>query len=418
MDLIETIHIAVEALLANKLRSSLTMLGIVIGVGAVIALMSIGSGAQAAIASNIKSLGSNLITITPGAQNQGGVSLGNGSAPTLTLDDANAIADPNNVPDVTAVSPELNLPFTAQTVYQGQNVATKIIGVTPAYADVHNFPAALGEWFTQDDMNGQAKVVMLGANVAQELFGSADPTGQSISIRAGRPVQMRVDGVLQSKGGGPLGNVDDQILVPLTTLQKQFANPRNPKGISNVSQIVVQATSSKSINAAKAEITDLLLTRHRVSDPDFVIQTQDDQISTQTGVTQVLTILLGAIAGISLVVGGIGIMNIMIVSVTERTREIGIRKAIGAKRMDILMQFLVESLVVSILGGLIGIGLGIGASRLIDGQKLNGQTLQTLVSSSSIVLAVGVSLSIGLLFGVYPAYRAASLHPIDALRYE
>src|SRR5579885_2788616 len=248
VDLIETIQIAVEALLANKLRSSLTMLGIVIGVGAVIALMSIGSGAQAAIASNIKSLGSNLITITPGAQNQGGVSQGAGTAPTLTLDDANAIADPNNVPDVSEVSPELNLPFTAQTVYQGQNVATTIIGVTPAYADVHDFPAALGDWFTQDDMDAQAKVVMLGANVAQELFGSADPTGQSISIRAGRPVQLRIAGVLQSKGGGPLANVDDQILIPLTTLQSAFSNPRNARGGLQLTQIVVEADSSKDIN--------------------------------------------------------------------------------------------------------------------------------------------------------------------------
>jgi putative ABC transport system permease protein len=418
MDLVETIRVALEALSANKLRSALTMLGIVIGVGAVIALMSIGSGAQAAIAANIKSLGSNLITISPGASTQGGVSQGNGSAQTLTLDDANAIADPGNVPDVTAVSPELNLGFNAQLVSQGQNVATKIVGVTPAYEDVHSFHAALGAWFTQDDLTSNAKVVMLGANVAQELFGSQDPSGQNVSIRAGRPLQLKVAGVLQSKGGGPLGNVDDQVLVPLTTLQRQFSNPRNPRGIANISQIVVQAASAKSTQAAKDEISTLLLQRHRVASPDFVIQTQDDQIATQAGVTQVLTILLGAIAGISLVVGGIGIMNIMIVSVTERTREIGIRKAIGAKRMDILMQFLVESLVVSVLGGLLGILMGIGASRLIDGQQLNGQAVQTLVSTGSILLAAGVSLAIGLVFGVYPAYRASKLRPIEALRYE
>jgi len=418
MDPFESIRVALEALNANKLRSGLTMLGIVIGVGAVIALMSIGSGAQAAIAQNIKSLGANLITITPGASSAGGVSQGNGSAPTLTVDDADAIADPNTVPDAAAVSPELYIGFNAQIVNHGTNVSTKVNGVTPAYEDVHAFPAALGAWFTEDDMVARSKVVMLGANVATQLFGAADPTGQDISLRLGRPTSLHVAGVLQAKGGGPLGNVDDQVLVPLTTLQRQFSNPRNPKGLSNVSQIVVQAANAKSTQAAKNEITDLLLQRHRVSDPDFVIQTQDDQIATQAGVTQVLTILLGAIAGISLVVGGIGIMNIMIVSVTERTREIGIRKAVGAKRMDILMQFLVESLVVSILGGIIGIVIGVGASRLIDGQKLNGQTIQTLVSTSSIILAVGVSLTIGLLFGVYPAYRAASLRPIDALRYE
>ena len=418
MDPFESIRVALEALNANKLRSGLTMLGIVIGVGAVIALMSIGSGAQAAIAQNIKSLGANLITITPGASSAGGVSQGNGSAPTLTVDDADAIADPNTVPDAAAVSPELYIGFNAQIVNHGTNVSTKVNGVTPAYEDVHAFPAALGAWFTEDDMVARSKVVMLGANVATQLFGAADPTGQDISLRLGRPTSLHVAGVLQAKGGGPLGNVDDQVLVPLTTLQRQFANPRNPKGVSNVSQIVVQAANAKSTQAAKNEITDLLLQRHRVTDPDFIIQTQDDQIATQAGVTQVLTILLGAIAGISLVVGGIGIMNIMIVSVTERTREIGIRKAVGAKRMDILMQFLVESLVVSILGGIIGIVIGVGASRLIDGQKLNGQTIQTLVSTSSIILAVGVSLTIGLLFGVYPAYRAASLRPIDALRYE
>ncbi len=418
MDPFESIRVALEALNANKLRSGLTMLGIVIGVGAVIALMSIGSGAQAAIAQNIKSLGANLITITPGASSAGGVSQGNGSAPTLTVDDADAIADPNTVPDAAAVSPELYIGFNAQIVNHGTNVSTKVNGVTPAYEDVHAFPAALGAWFTEDDMVARSKVVMLGANVATQLFGAADPTGQDISLRLGRPTSLHVAGVLQAKGGGPLGNVDDQVLIPLTTLQRQFANPRNPKGISNVGQIVVQAANAKSTQAAKNEITELLLQRHRVSDPDFVIQTQDDQIATQAGVTQVLTILLGAIAGISLVVGGIGIMNIMIVSVTERTREIGIRKAVGAKRMDILMQFLVESLVVSILGGIIGIVIGVGASRLIDGQKLNGQTIQTLVSTSSIILAVGVSLTIGLLFGVYPAYRAASLRPIDALRYE
>ena len=418
MDPIESIRVALEALAANKLRSGLTMLGIVIGVGAVIALMSIGSGAQAAITANIRSLGSNLITITPGASNQGGVSLGNGSAATLTLDDANAISDSGSVPAVSAVSPELALPFNAQLVNKGQNVLTKINGVTPAYEDVRSFHAALGAWFTQDDMTARSPVVMLGNNVATTLFGSADPTGQTVSLRVGRPFQLRVIGVLQSKGGGPLANIDDQVLVPLTTLQRQFSNPRNPRGLSNVSSIVVQAGVVKDVQAAKDQITQLLLARHRVQDPDFVIQSQEDQIATQTGVTQVLTILLGAIAGISLVVGGIGIMNIMIVSVTERTREIGIRKAVGARRIDILTQFLVESLVVSVLGGLIGIGIGVGASQLIDGQKLNNQAIQTLVSGSSIVLAVGVSLTIGLLFGVYPAYRAASLRPIDALRYE
>jgi putative ABC transport system permease protein len=418
VDPIESIRVAIEALGSNKLRSGLTMLGIIIGVGAVIALTSIGNGAKAAIAQNIKSLGANLITITPGAVNQGGVSLGNGSSPTLTANDGDAISDPSRVPDLASVSPELNLPFNAQLVNHGQNVSTKVNGVTPAYEDVHEFHAALGQWFTQDDMTARTKVVMLGCNVAQELFGSADPTGQDVSIRVGRPLALHIAGVLQCKGGGPLANVDDQVLIPLTTLQRQFSNPRNPRGFANVSQIVVQSTSGKTIDAAKDEITQVLLQQHRVAAPDFVIQTQDDQVAAQSSTTQVLTILLGAVAGISLVVGGIGIMNIMIVSVTERTREIGIRKAVGAKKMDILVQFLVESLMVSVLGGIIGIFIGVGASQLINGQKLNGQPIQTVVATSSIILAVGVSLTIGLLFGVYPAWRAASLRPIDALRYE
>jgi len=417
MDVVDSVNVAFEALNANKLRTALTMLGVIIGVGAVIALMSIGTGAQQAIAKNIRGLGSNLITITPGAVQVGGVSQGNGSAQTLTLDDANAIAQ--NVPGVVAVSPELNLPFNLPLVYHGQNVQTKMVGVTPGYADVHDFPAALGDWFTQDDMNARAKVVMLGANVAQELFGSSDPTGQTVSARLGpRIYPLRVAGVLQSKGGGPLANIDDQILVPLTTLQAAFTNPRNPRGRLQISQIVVEADSSKDLPQVKAGITQLLLQRHQVATPDFNVLTQDDQISAQTSTSQVLTILLGAIAGISLVVGGIGIMNIMIVSVTERTREIGIRKAVGAKRADILAQFLIEALVVSVSGGIAGIIIGVGASHLIDGQKLNNQVIQTVVSSSSIVLAVSVSVSIGLLFGVYPAYRAASLNPIDALRYE
>lgn len=258
MDLIETFHTALEALWANRLRSGLTMLGIVIGVGAVIALISIGSGAQAAIAKNIKSLGANLITITPGAVSTAGVSQGNGSAASLALDDATAIAEPDNVPDAVAVSPELNLGFNARLVYQGQNVNTSLVGVTPAYEAVHSFAAVLGAWFTQDDLDGHAAVVMLGANVAQNLFGSADPTGQDVSIRFGaRPLSLHVAGVLQNKGGGPLANVDDQILVPLTTLQRQFANPRNPRGLANVSQIVVEAASAGSITAAKTEISDL-----------------------------------------------------------------------------------------------------------------------------------------------------------------
>ena len=416
MDPIEIIHTALEAMIANKLRTALTMLGIVIGVGAVIALVSIGDGAQAAIAANIKSLGANLITITPGATSSGGVSQGAGSAPTLTLDDATALSDPSQAPDVAAVSPELNLPFNAPIVYHGQNVTTKINGVTPSYEDVHDFHATYGAWFTDADMTAHSKVVMLGANVAQELFGSSDPTGQTISIRAGRPVALQVVGVLQSKGGGPLANVDDQVLVPLTTLQKQLSNPRSPKGFANVSQIVVSATSSKTIAAAKNEITQVLTQRHRTV--DFTVQTQDDQVAAQTSTTQVLTILLGAVAGISLVVGGIGVMNIMVVSVTERTREIGIRKAVGAKRLDILLQFLVEALTVSLAGGAVGILIGVGASQALNGQKLGGQPMQTVVSAASILLAAGVSIVVGLIFGVYPAYRASTLNPIDALRYE
>jgi putative ABC transport system permease protein len=414
MDAFETIRTALDALLANKLRSSLTMLGIIIGVGAVISLMSIGSGAQAAIAANIKGLGANLITITPGAVSQGGVSQGAGSATSLTLADANSL---DGLPGVGAVSPEITVPFTPQIVANGQNVQAPLAGVTPGYADVHDFPAALGAWFTQSDIDAKSKVVMLGAGVTQQLYGSADPTGQSISVRFGnRAVSLQVAGVLQSKGGGPLANVDNQMLLPLTTMQSLFANPRNAKGGLQLTQIVVSADSSKDINLAKSSITAALQQSHGAT--DFSVQTQNDQVAAQTSTTQVLTILLGAVAGISLVVGGIGVMNIMVVSVTERTREIGIRKAVGAKRLDILLQFLVEALAVSLAGGAVGILIGVGASQALNGQKLGGQPMQTVVSAASILLAASVSIIVGLIFGVYPAYRASTLNPIDALRYE
>jgi len=261
---------------------------------------------------------------------------------------------------------------------------------------------------------------VLGSVTAQNLFGDSDPVGQSLRISVfGRPgVTFRIIGVMETKGGTGLGNQDDQVLVPLTAFETRLSPTRTVRGSYQVNTITVEVTDAKLMDQAQAEITALLMQRHRVAQPDFTIQSQNDFLNTAAQVTGVMTILLGAIAGISLVVGGIGIMNIMLVSVTERTREIGIRKAVGAKRRDILMQFLVEASVVSILGGLIGMGIGIGLARVLNGVQLNGQPLTTLVTPDAVLLAVTVSAAVGLFFGIYPASRAAALRPIEALRYE
>jgi putative ABC transport system permease protein len=418
MNLIESVRVALRALTANKLRAVLTMLGMIIGVGAVIALMSIGRGMQASITAQISGLGTNLLFVTPGAQTQGGVRTQAGTAPTLTAQDADAILSSGQVPEAAAVAPEAT--SNAQVVAGGQNVYTRLDGVTPDFLGVRNFQVAEGDFITQDNLTAHSLVAVLGATTAQNLFPDSDPVGQTIRVNQ---VTLRVVGVLQAKGTQAAGNQDDVIYVPLTTAQTRLTRNRTANGGQTVSQINVQLVDANqsTSDAAVQHIGDLLRTRHKVAQDDFTIRSQEDLLATANQITGFITVFLGAVAGISLVVGGIGIMNIMLVSVTERTREIGIRKAIGATRGNVLTQFLIEATVVSVLGGAIGILLGGGGSRLLNGIHLGGagsQAIQTVVSPDAILLAFSVSALIGLFFGIYPAMRASRLNPIEALRYE
>jgi putative ABC transport system permease protein len=418
MNLSESIRVALRAIGANKLRSALTMLGMIIGVGAVIALMSIGRGVQESVTASIRGMGSNLLFITPGAQVQGGVRAQAGSAPTLTWEDAQEIMSSGRVPQAAAVAPESS--SGGQVVANGQNMFTRLNGVTPEFEQVRSFRVAEGEFITDEHLNARSLVAVLGANTRATLFGEDDPIGQTVRVNQ---LNLRVIGVMESKGAQSLGNQDDVIFVPLTTMQSRLNRARTAQGGQNVATINVQLVDDRreTRELAVAALGELLRELHRVDQDDFTIRSQDDLLATATQITGFITIFLGSVAGISLLVGGIGIMNIMLVSVTERTREIGIRKAVGAKRRDILAQFLIEATVVSLLGGAIGILLGAGGSRLLNGLQLGGsgaQAMQTVVAPDAIVLAFTVSAMIGLFFGVYPAIKASRLNPIDALRYE
>ena len=405
---------ALSSLGANKLRAGLTVLGIVIGVAAVISLMAIGRGAQQAITSGIESLGSNLLFVRPGATSEGGVTGGLGSAATLTLDDAYALLDPVSSPSVAAVAPELS--NRGQLVAGRENTSTTIIGVTPEYQSVREFPVSSGQFISSAHVANISDVAVLGSRVAETLFGFRDPVGQTVRI-IGR--QFDVIGVLESKGGTALGNADDQVLVPITTAHFRLSGQRTTQGDISVQAINVQVRSGGAMDDAIQEIATELRLRHRLTgEDDFIISSQQEVIEALEETTETFVVFLGAIASISLLVGGIGIMNIMLVSVTERTREIGIRKAMGAKRQDILFQFVSEATLLSLGGGGVGVLLGLVVARLVDGRSLGGQTFQTAFSGDIALLALGVSAAIGLFFGIYPAMRAARLHPIEALRYE
>ncbi len=414
MNILESLSIALQALGSNKLRSSLTVLGIVIGVAAVISLMSIGRGSQASVTSAVQAVGSNLIFIRSGAQTVGGVRGQQGSAQTLTLDDAEALADPIAAPSVVKVAPELST--FARIVAQGQNASTRVVGVTPDYMDVRNLTLAEGSFITDQNIQARSAVIVLGATVAQTLYPESSPIDQTILV-SNRP--FRVIGVLAPKGGSFMGSQDDMVLAPLTTVRYRLFSQRTAQGAVNVQLISVQVTDEKQIDSAKEQVSIILRERHRITgDDDFTVTSQQDILATFAQVTGVLTVFLGSVAGISLVVGGIGIMNIMLVSVTERIREIGIRKAVGARRRDILMQFLIEATTLSVLGGALGVAVGWGLAQLFATQQINGQQIQTQVSLDVVAMALVVSVMTGLFFGIYPAYRAGKLDPIVALRHD
>jgi putative ABC transport system permease protein len=409
MNWFESLRVALQSLQANKLRSGLTMLGIVIGVAAVISLVAAGTGAQAQVLERFQGLGANVLIVQPGRAFFRGVSQGGASAQSLTLDDVEAIARLSRT--VVAVAPEYST--SAQVVYGSHNTRASIVGVTPEYAAVQNWQVDQGRFLDAQDVASRAKVAVLGSSVAEDLFGNGlvNPIGKTIKINR---QNYQVVGVLKSKGATGFQNQDERVFIPLTTAQVRFGGAGN----DTVHAINLQVASADKMGLAQAEVRAILRARHGLTasqEDDFTVFNQTQIVEMVEQTTQTFTVLLGSIAAVSLVVGGIGIMNIMLVSVTERTREIGIRKAVGARRRDILGQFLLEAVVLSVVGGLVGILAGYGAAQVIS--PLLGLR-RALVTAESVILALAVSIGVGLFFGIYPANRAARLNPIEALRYE
>lgn len=403
MNIVESIQMAGKTLLSNKLRSALTMLGIVIGNASVIAMIGVGEGGQKFVSKQLESLGPNVLFVIPGNRETQRIS--NDSPKNLVLEDAEAIA--SQVPTVVGVSPELNGRYVAN--YRNRNTNVNIIGTTPSFPKIREFDTAKGRFFTDIDMKRNNQVTVLGANLAERLFGSNNPVGKQLRIKN---ATFQVIGVLEAKGSSLGADYDEAALVPITTSANRLVGRNSPYGIA-LDYIVASARNSNSVDAAEFQITNLLRLRHKIiSEDDFTIRTQKEALQTLGQITGALTIMLAAVAGISLFVGGIGIMNIMLVSVTERTQEIGLRKAIGATQQDILSQFIIEAIILSAAGGLVGTAVGVSGIMLVSALT----PLQAGISPVAIALAVGVSGGIGLFFGVLPARRAAKLDPIVALR--
>jgi putative ABC transport system permease protein len=397
--------VGISALTRNRMRSLLTVLGIVIGVAAVIATLAIGQGARASVQAQIAALGANTLTVIPGTVTAGGARGGMGSITTMTLDDAQAIQ--HECPAVDAVAPTVRT--VAQVVAGGQNWSTQIQGTTPDFVIIRQWPVESGVFITDSDVRGSSKVAILGSEVVKNLFPGVDPIGSVVRIK---DIPFRVVGVLSTKGGSGFGgNQDDIVFVPITTAQHKLM------GITHVNSVTVSAVSAGEVNTAVDQITDLLRQRHRIrpgDNPDFFMFTQAEFAQTAESTSKVMTLLLASVAAVSLLVGGIGIMNIMLVSVTERTREIGIRRAIGARRRDILMQFLVEAAFLSLAGGAFGVLIGVLAAMLVSSIA----RWPTMVQPGAVLLAFGFASIVGLFFGFYPARQASRLDPIEALRYE
>ena len=406
--LFASLRIALRGLMVNKMRSGLTMLGIIIGVGAVIAMIAVGSGAKKRIADQIASMGSNILIVLSGSSTSGGLRHGTGTVPTLTVDDAKAIL--NEIQGVKSVAPHIS--GVAQVIYGNQNWSTLVYGTIPELLEIREWSLQSGRTLTQQDLDGATKVCLLGKTVVENLFGGIDPIGQIVRIKK---VPFTVIGVLSPKGQSTFGtDQDDVIFVPLTTAQKRLFGMQFP-GMVRV--ITVQAREPEVMKSVEDQITELLRQRHRIQpgqENDFSVRNLTEVASSAEESARVMSLLLGAIASISLIVGGIGIMNIMLVSVTERTREIGIRIAVGAKSRDILLQFLIESLVLSLVGGILGIGVGIGSTLILS----RFTQWPVLFSIEAIGLAFLFSGSVGVFFGFYPARKASLLNPIEALRYE
>ena len=408
MDLLQTLKIALRALRTNKMRSFLTMLGIIIGIAAVIAMMAVGAGARHVIAQQIASIGSNIILVIPGSTTSGGIRIGTGASQTLTSDDVKAIMA--ECPSVETAAPTVR--STAQVVFGNMNWSTIIMGSTPEMFDIREWPTISGRGFTRQDVDGAAKVCLLGQTVAENLFGAADPVGKVVRIKK---VPFTVVGLLERKGQSPQGtDQDDVIFVPLTAAQRKLVGSQFP---NTVGAVLVKAKGEELLDKAESEVQSLLDQRHRITgakEPDYSTRNLSEILAVAEQSSRAMSLLLGAVASISLVVGGIGIMNIMLVSVTERTREIGIRMAIGARRNDILLQFMTEAVLLTMIGGLIGICIGAAGATVVSGIL----SWPTLISIESVAIAFFFSGAVGIFFGFYPARKAAGLNPIDALRYE